>query len=352
MAASKAPVGEPLSSTEEVMKSYELQPFKRVDRTLAKLIAADMASKDEIRFLVDSFYQIQNMRIRTANQIRSLQGSGIDNDVIQWFGDYNELVEEDLDKILQYWAEGQKLGQWCLSIHGIGHRITASLMAYIDIEKAPTVGHIWRYAGLDPTNEWISADKAKKIVAENVSSAKPTNDEIIKIANLINRKPSSLKSVSEERKNNKPTGRITKDSLTKGLAKRPYNANLKKLCYKISDQIGHRQVNNPKNIYGPLFLDRKAYEHRLNDEGKYREWATSKIGTVGKTTIAGKAYAEGRLSDGEIQNRSRRWIVKLFLSHYHHVAYNLRFGTNPPKPYPFAHLGHGTVIDPPNWPME
>jgi hypothetical protein len=33
------------------------------------------------------------------------------------------------------------------------------LLARIDIVKAPTAGHIWRYAGLDPTVRWNKGEK-------------------------------------------------------------------------------------------------------------------------------------------------------------------------------------------------
>ena len=322
-----------------------------INRTAAKA-AADLTGKDEIRFLVNSFYQMQNDRIRTNNQIRSLKDNSKDNYVIQWFSDYRQQAEDTLEKVLTYYVEGQELGRWLNSILGIGPLISAGLLAYIDIDKAPYVGHIWRYAGLDPTHEWLGKEKSAKLVKEMVSGSKPTREEVINIAVKLNRKADNLWNSAQDKKKGVETGKgVTTNSLIMALAKRPYNADLKTLCYKISDQLCIRQVNNPKNYYAPMFLEYKAKQHKQNDEGRFAEIAERKIGTVGKSTKAGQAYAQGRLSDGEIQMRSRRWLVKLFLSHYHHVAYEVQYGETPPKPYVIEHLGHAHYMAPPNWPM-
>ena len=44
--------------------------------------------------------------------------------------------------------------RWARSIYGIWPVLAAGLLAHIDIEQAPTVGHIWSFAGLDPTKKW------------------------------------------------------------------------------------------------------------------------------------------------------------------------------------------------------
>ena len=54
---------------------------------------------------------------------------------------------------------------------------------------------------------------------------------------------------------------------------------------------------------------------------------------------------------GHIDARARRWTVKLFLSHWWEVAYELHHGTKPPNPYVITYLEHVDQIRPPNWPM-
>ena len=52
----------------------------------------------------------------------------------------------------------------------------------------------------------------------------------------------------------------------------------------------------------------------------------------------------GKLPDGRLHLRAQRYAVKLFLAHWHEVAYRNRYDKAPPLPYPIAHLGHAHVI--------
>ena len=87
--------------------------------------------------------------------------------------------------------------------------------------------------------------------------------------------------------------------------------------------------------------------------GDYRDMALAKSKTVGRSTEAYKSYSIGKLPAGHLDARARRYAVKLFLAHYHHVAYELEYGTPPPKPYILdGDRGHTHYIAPPKWPME
>jgi Transposase IS116/IS110/IS902 family. len=67
--------------------------------------------------------------------------------------------EESVKKILDVYTSADPVGRWIRSIPGLGPYIAAGLLALIEIEKAPTVGHIWRFAGLDPTMKWSPGQK-------------------------------------------------------------------------------------------------------------------------------------------------------------------------------------------------
>jgi hypothetical protein len=188
------------------------------------------------------------------------------------------------------------------------------LSAHIDITKAPTVGHIWRFAGLDPTSRWEKGEK------------------------------------------------------------RPWNASLKVLCWKIGESFV-KVSNHEKDFYGHLWRERKELETGKNENGDYVGQAREKLErfNIGKGTEAWLWYAgclsreaavEIRTSPAEkrmgltkklagepesgirmlppahVHARSKRWVVKLFLAHWHHVAYELHYGTEPPKPYAITQLHH------------
>jgi len=94
-----------------------------------------------------------------------------------------------------------------------------------------------------------------------------------------------------------------------------------------------------------VYAERKALEVSRNDGGLLKEQAAATLEAKKITDKATRArYEEGRLPDGRIDLRARRYAVKLFLSHWHDVAYRERYGVAPPLPYPIAHLGHAHVI--------
>ena len=135
----------------------ELEPILKLSKDLRE--AARLMSRAEVRYLVDSYYMMQQNRIRFANQNRALVEQQEPSSLIPWLTEQSERFEKEIRKALQPWAEEQPVGLWCLSICGIGPVITAGLLAHIDIEKANTAGKIWRFAGLDPTSKWNKGEK-------------------------------------------------------------------------------------------------------------------------------------------------------------------------------------------------
>ena len=259
----------------------ELKPKLSLAKDL--LESSKSMTVDQARFLVDTYYQIQDARIRAAAQVRSLVSSEEPHSLLDWVGDVNAELENKIKSTLNIYATHNPVGQWSLSITGIGPVIAAGLLAHIDITQAPTVGHIWRYAGQDPTCTWEKGQK------------------------------------------------------------RPWNASLKTLCWKIGESFV-KVSGNKKDIYGQYYLQRKEQEIIKNDNLEFKDQAEVKAKIVGKSTEAYKSYSIGKLPKGHIHARAKRYAVKLFLSHWHEVAYREHFKAEPPLPYPIAHLGHAHHI--------
>lgn len=271
-----------MTSTEEMSVSKLTKDLKNASKTL---------STKEARYLVDSYYQIQEYRKASSNQVRSLTSTEEPEpcETIKWLNSNMETLENQIKRALDAWTDNQQVGQWAKSITGIGPVITAGLLANIDITKAPTVGHIWRFAGLDPTKEWLKGEK------------------------------------------------------------RPWNASLKTLCWKIGESFV-KVCNHKDDFYGHLYVQRKDYEIKRNDEGGNKEAAVKALlKKIGKDTDAYAAYSIGKLPPAHIHARAKRWAVKLFLAHLHHVWFKLHYGTEPPRPYVIEHMGHVDMIMPPNF---
>lgn len=88
--------------------------------------AAALMDRRSIRCLVDMYYQIQEFRKRTSNQIRS-RGQGEPDRVISWADDNMRRIEENIKKALGKFAEQYTIGQRLLSIHETSKKLEQKL---------------------------------------------------------------------------------------------------------------------------------------------------------------------------------------------------------------------------------
>jgi hypothetical protein len=268
----------------------ELELIQRLSKDLKN--AASTLSAVEARYLVDSYYVMQRNRIRAGNQIHAMTTSNEPHATLRWFNKNADLLERNIKNALDAYGNAHMVGRWSKSIVGIGPVISAGLIAHIDITKAITAGDIWRFAGLDPTSAWEKGEK------------------------------------------------------------RPWNASLKTLCWKIGESFV-KVSGHEKDVYGHLYLQRKDYEIAKNDTGVLTQQAEDKLKRfkIGKNTEAYKYYSIGKLPPAHIHARAKRWAVKIFLAHWQAVAYREHFGKDAPKPYIMNQPEHVHEIVCPNWPF-
>jgi Transposase IS116/IS110/IS902 family len=326
-----------------------------------KLAAAKLGD-DEARFIVDTYYTFQKIRVRSGNQYDALEAGGEPHTIIEWLIVNAKALERDIKNALERYAAARVAGEWAMSIVGIKGVIAAGLLANIDIERARTVGAIWRFAGLDPSVKWMAGEK------------------------------------------------------------RPWNATLKRLCWIIGESFTKFSAKE-KDVYGKIWMRRKELETARNYEGKFspqavetlatrkikakdtlkwlkgdidprvaRWWVSqgysvSRTPTIDEITKGvpprGDAVAEEKnkdgvvvteavsmeeafakmfpftatiaplagvqmLSPGHIHARSKRYAVKRFLADFHLVCYWDKYRVLPPKPYVISALGHAHYLQPPN----
>jgi hypothetical protein len=273
--------------------------------------AAKNLSGKEARFILDSYYQIQDYRMAAHNQTRSQSKEQEPWVFHGWLTAQLMLLEDQLKIALDKYTNAQPLGIAVRHVTGVGPIMAAALMAYIDITKAPTAGHIWSYAGLVNEKKW--------------EKGKP----------------------------------------------RPFNMKLKVLQYKFGESMVKFQ-SNPKCEYGHLFTTRKIVEWERNLRGDYDLAAKSKMTAVGESTEAWSWYngcypstrldiskflecdmknrdlmLEGikleagkgtfMLPPAHIHARARRYVSRMFLSHYFEANYWLEYKKLAPIPYILEH---------------
>lgn len=300
----------------------------------------------EARYLVDTYYQMQDQRIRAGGQVRSMGDTQEPHQTLAFFAGQAETLEDQVKRALDAYSLSSEVGRWSRSVCGIGPVIAAGLMAHIDIAECETAGTIWRFAGLDPTVKWKGSDDCRTWLRERIQG-QPDLDDVIMAAKHWGRDSETLLRFASTDIVTGEAKKLTIESLASALARRPWNASLKTLCWKIGESF-IKVKGREDGVYGHLYAERKAYEQQKNAAGDYKDLAERILASKNfrGDTVTKRAYQEGRLSDGHIHARARRWAVKIFLSHWHEVAYLDHFKKAPPAPFAIAILGHAHKIDP------
>lgn len=309
--------------------------------------AAAKLTPREARYLVDCYYQSQENRKRAANQERAAKSGDEPSMVIHWLEKQQNSLEGRIKSILDAWSAEQKLGAWARSNKGIGPVISAGLLAHIDIAKAPTAGHIWSFAGLDPRVIWKGGAETKKEL-EKVLGDTPGEITPAVIAQASQHFRRAVPTIIKYAQTD--TGKFTHAQLVKALSRQPWNAQLKTLCWKIGESFV--KVSGKEDaFYGRLYPVYRAEEDTRNANGEYAEQARLKLERfkIGKSTDAYKAYSSGKLPPAHLFARAKRRVIKLFLSHYHEVGFEILHGKKAPRPWAIEHGGHTHYIPPPNW---
>lgn len=279
-------MSEAVTDDELTIDPAPLAPLARLARDVRA--SGSLIEREEARDLVDLYYRVQEHRIALAGQSRALLAADRPAAVVDHFGAQLALLERQMTSVLDAYSTASVVGRWSRGQLGVGPVLASGLLAHIDIARAPTVGHIWRFAGLDPTVRWRKGER------------------------------------------------------------RPWNADLKVLCWKLGDSFV-KVSGRDDALYGRMYRDRKRYELERDERGGNADTAAR---TLEERKIADAAtratYTAGRLPAGRLDLRARRWAVKLFLSHWHHVAFVDTYGEAPPRPYVLTQEGgHAHYIAPP-----
>lgn len=189
-----------------------------VDLALLALLSKDLKkaavtlTDTEVRYLVSSYYNFQESRKRAGNQIKAMEKGEKEkpHELTSWFFDNAYLLEKEVARALAVYVDSKYEGIWLKSIMGIGPILSAGLIAHVDYKRCNTVGSLWRFAGVDPTSVWEPGTR------------------------------------------------------------RPWNADLKTLCWKIGTSFIY-QSGRENDFYGKLYLKRRSEYIVRNEAGEYKE---------------------------------------------------------------------------------
>lgn len=358
----------------------DLGAVERLNKDLKNTVKS--LNRDEVRTLVDYYYIIQENRKAANNQISQLEKTGEPHALLRYVHKQADVLENQIKSAMDFWTEEHVVAKIIKDeVFGIGPVISAGLVAYFDIHRAKTAGAFWRYAGLDPSSKWLSRDKVKDWIKDNKDV--PVDDLVFRAASFFGRSPDTLRRMASTDKDGNPV-KLTYDTLAKAICRRPHNASLKTLCWKIGDcfmkfsnaaektcpSCGHVHKTNlnkqveedekesckkcgfditniasvPVCFYGQLYRKQKQYLIGLNQSGGLARTAAE---TLAKKNIQDprtlSLYKNGQLSDGHIDGMAKRFAVKLFLSNLHELWCAVE-KIPCPQPYSMSILGHAHYI--------
>lgn len=235
--------------------------------------AARLLTRAEVRHLVRLYYQIQGTRMAAGSQARH---DDQPSSLTNHMCDQLRIVEGQTRYALSKFAENDPMARMSMCIYGIGPVLASGLLSHIDIEKAPYFSHVRSFAGLY-RKPWEKGEK------------------------------------------------------------RPWNAELRMLCWKIGDSF-RKFSRRDECHYGHAYRERKVLLEERNANGRYAATAATSLETRkfrDKGVI--EVYESGRLPQGRIEAWARQHAVELYLSHWHECATWLRYNRMPAKPWAHAH---------------
>jgi hypothetical protein len=267
------------------MSNDDLMSVAHLSRDLRA--AAATLSDDEARYLADAYYIMQEDRKRTKAQERAHNAAAEPSAVLSWLANQSSTLEKQITVALDRYTNAHVMGSWMRGVYGIGPVLSAGLLAHLSAQMPETVGHWWQFAGIagDDQRPWVKGQK------------------------------------------------------------RPHNAKLKTLCWKIGESFV-KMSGDERCFYGRLWRERKDLETQRNTAGAFAAQAAKALPHYRATTEAHGHYATGHLPPAHIHARARRYAVKIFLSHLHAEWYRTVNGREPPKPFAIAILGHAHEIKP------
>ena len=147
-----------------------IDAFKLSNKIKTDFIDISSISREEMKMLVDLYYQLQDNRKRSREQIRSIEqgrdgAKSANANVMNWVLLNQGIIEKQIPPIMKEVCENDEVGRWLLQIKGIGPVLAAGLLAYFNVEGRKYANTFISYAGLNDNNRpWLGVEKSKKII--------------------------------------------------------------------------------------------------------------------------------------------------------------------------------------------
>ncbi len=333
----------------------------------------------EALILVNTYYDYQARRKAMANKKGALErGASVRDEekytpvMIQLAHDAINQIELQIAKGLAAYAKSRPLGQWMLSIPGVGPVLAAGLMAHVNFQRCcceiykgvresdipeahkkhcpglVNAGHLISFAGqCDPAYyKWEKGTKRPynlrlKVLTWNLGESFKKQAPVRRYENLS---PKQIIQVEKDlAKQNGTTFNAKK--FTQEWAEEKKLSNDEKMSRLCREEF----------MYVRRYYNERKKQEVENERGTYKEKA---LGMLRKADDNGwgispeqrAIWGSGKLQPKGLDLRAMRYATRLFLNHFFFVGRTLYYG-EAPKPWVIEHGGHTHYIPAPNFPL-
>lgn len=298
-------------------------------------------TRQQAMALVSMYYATQKVRIGSGQRIDAEERNRHvihDTDFVKLMKGQLEAVEKNIAKGLRAFVVSSPLGRWMMQVQGMGEVIAAGLMAHIDLSRACYPSSIYKFAGLMP----------KELIVWEKGTKRPYNARLKNICWKLGEsfKKSTVNEGKLQADSEADTSRMTDEEY------------LKHACSLARRKAKMERIGEPEFLYARLYLQRKKLEVEANERGDYADQAQSRLADAKKhnrrvSPEQVECWSQGKLQRAGLDLRAARYAVKIFLSHYFEVG---REVMGLPRVLPWVldprYGGHSDYIPVPCWPMK
>lgn len=243
-----------------------------------------LAAKDPFEFLVNSMLSVEDLRIATQIRSSHLRRFGREDANTEEVLERLKCLEAFLDERIAGILEKHPAHPWFSRVKGIGKENIGKVIGFIDIKRANTVSGLWKYAGYHVVNG---------------KAPRPQKNERLS-----------------------------------------YNKKLRTMCWRVGGSL----IKAKGKFYDHYVSQKERLTRRYIDEGIKIVPANS----MPKEAKGMPPIESGFISQGHLNNRAFRKMIKLFLSCLW-VVWRKAVGLPTRVPYAMEYQGHTNLINP--WDM-
>ncbi len=246
-----------------------------------------------LTFLVKTQLSIEKLRV--AVQVRNThlaKRNRRDSTTSELEGELQNL-EKFIDDKVAVQVDLHPAEPWFSQINGVGRENIAKIIGLIDIEKAPYISSLWKWAGMH--------------VVDGKSPQRRKGQKI------------------------------------------EYNSQLRTMCWRLAKAIMRAQSGPTEKV--PARKEGKYYQYYIGEKDKYHKTFLQKgykivpSSELPKDKKGDKYEPEGVISKGHLDNMAKRKMIKLFLAHLWEV-WKTALGLPITKPYILKYGEHHHYYSP------